>query len=353
MKSSKQNEAGQRLTEFCHENALVIANTLFQQLRRRLYTWSSPNGQYQNQTYYIPCSWRWRSCIQLAKTRPGADCGSDHQLFIAKFRLKWKKRGETTRTARHNWNQIPYENAVEVMTAAAAAAASLQSCLTLRDPIDGSPPGSPVPGTLQARTLEWVAISFSRGSSYPRDWTRFSRISGRHFTIWATREAHLKGRRPKGRRPLEGKWRTEPWIQVMGLIDLRCLPRPAHLPPMHGHAGQRLTLPHCLHFPSCRRLCTQWWRTKFCGKTKVNEYISICKLQNSFSFKCFKSRESHEQSFKPILAQKQVCACVICLTINTNPLGKTKLSLHLWWSFMFAETISHAFSLQLPGDKCL
>ena len=46
-------------------------------------------------------------------------------------------------------------------SAAAAAAKSLQSCLTLCDPIDGSPPGSPVPGILQARTLEWVAISFS------------------------------------------------------------------------------------------------------------------------------------------------------------------------------------------------
>ena len=51
-----------------------------------------------------------------------------------------------------------------VLTVAAAAAKSLQSCPTLCDPIDGSPPGSPVPGILQARTLEWVAISFSRGS---------------------------------------------------------------------------------------------------------------------------------------------------------------------------------------------
>ena len=49
----------------------------------------------------------------------------------------------------------------KVAAAAAAAAASLQSCPTLCDPIDGSPPGSPVPGILQARTLEWVAISFS------------------------------------------------------------------------------------------------------------------------------------------------------------------------------------------------
>ena len=52
--------------------------------------------------------------------------------------------------------------------AAAAAAKSLQSCLTLCDPIDGSPPGSPVPGILQARTLEWVAISFSNGRKQRR-----------------------------------------------------------------------------------------------------------------------------------------------------------------------------------------
>ena len=50
------NEARQRLTEFCQENALVIANTLFQQHKRRLYTWTSPDGQYQNQTDYILCS---------------------------------------------------------------------------------------------------------------------------------------------------------------------------------------------------------------------------------------------------------------------------------------------------------
>ena len=49
---------------------------------------------------YIPCSCRWRSCIQSAKTRPGADCGSDHQLLIAKFRLKLKKTGKTTSPAR-------------------------------------------------------------------------------------------------------------------------------------------------------------------------------------------------------------------------------------------------------------
>ena len=65
-----QNEAGQSLTEFCQENTLVIANTLFQQHKRKLYTWTLPGGQHQNQTDYILCSQRWRSSIQSAKTRP-------------------------------------------------------------------------------------------------------------------------------------------------------------------------------------------------------------------------------------------------------------------------------------------
>ena len=63
-----QNEACQRLTEFCQENSPVIPNTLFQQHKRRLYTWTSPDGQHQNQIDYILCSQRWRSCIQSAKT---------------------------------------------------------------------------------------------------------------------------------------------------------------------------------------------------------------------------------------------------------------------------------------------
>ena len=66
-----QNETGQRLTAFCQENALVIANTLFQQHKRRLYTWTSNDGQHWNQIDYILCSQRWRSSIQSAKTRPG------------------------------------------------------------------------------------------------------------------------------------------------------------------------------------------------------------------------------------------------------------------------------------------
>ena len=92
-----QNELGQRQTKFCQENALVIANTLFQQYKRRLYTWTSPDGQYQNQTDFFLCSWRWRGSIHSVKTRLGADWGSGHELLIAKFRLKMKKVVKTTR----------------------------------------------------------------------------------------------------------------------------------------------------------------------------------------------------------------------------------------------------------------
>ena len=90
------------------------ANTLFQPHERRLYTWTSPDGQHWNQIDYILCSQRWRSSIQSAKTRPGADCGSDHELLIAKFRLKLKKVGKTTRPFRCDLNQIPYDYTVEV-----------------------------------------------------------------------------------------------------------------------------------------------------------------------------------------------------------------------------------------------
>ena len=109
-----QNETGQRLIEFCQENSLIVANTFFQQHKRRLYTWTSPDGQHQKQIDYILCSQRWKSSIQSAKTRPGADCGSDHELLITKFRLKLKKVGKTARPFWCDVNQIPYNFTVEV-----------------------------------------------------------------------------------------------------------------------------------------------------------------------------------------------------------------------------------------------
>ena len=77
-----------RYITFILPAALVIANTLFQQHKKRLYTWTSPDGQHRNEIDYSLCSKRSRSSIQSTKTRPGADCGSDHELLITKFRLK-------------------------------------------------------------------------------------------------------------------------------------------------------------------------------------------------------------------------------------------------------------------------
>ena len=123
-----QNEAEQRLTEFWKENILVISNTLFQQPKRLIYRWKLPDSQYWNQIDYVlcvTCSLLW-SCLCV--------------LVV-------------------------------------------QSCLTLCDLIDYNLPCSPVPGILQARILEWIAILFSRGSSWLRDWTQISYIAGRFFTI--------------------------------------------------------------------------------------------------------------------------------------------------------------------------
>ena len=102
------------MTQFCQENTLVITNTLFQQHKRNLSMWTLPDGQYQNQIDYILGSWRRRSSIQSAKTRLGADCGSDHELLIAKFSLKLKKAGKTIKPFRYDLNQITYYNTVEV-----------------------------------------------------------------------------------------------------------------------------------------------------------------------------------------------------------------------------------------------
>ena len=74
----------------------------------------TPDGQHRNQTYHVLCSQRWRSSTQSAKTRPGADCGSDHELLTVRFRLKLKKVGKTTRLFRYDLNQIPYDYTEEV-----------------------------------------------------------------------------------------------------------------------------------------------------------------------------------------------------------------------------------------------
>ena len=77
----------------------------FQKHERQLYTWTSVDGQYQNQIDYILCSQRWRISIHSVKTRLEANCGPDHELLIAKFRLTLKKVGKTTRAFRCDLNE--------------------------------------------------------------------------------------------------------------------------------------------------------------------------------------------------------------------------------------------------------
>ena len=91
-----------------------MVNTLFQEHKRWLYTWKSPDGQYQNQIDYILCRQKWSSTIQSAESRVGADCSSDYELLIAKFRLKLKEVGKATRSFRCYLNQIPYDYTVEI-----------------------------------------------------------------------------------------------------------------------------------------------------------------------------------------------------------------------------------------------
>ena len=93
---------------------------------------------------------------------------------------------------------------------AAATAKSLQSCLTLCDPMDCSQPGSSVHGILQARILEWVAISFSRGSSQPRGWTQVSCIADRRFILWATKQGD----------------NIQPWCTPFPIWNQSVVPRP-------------------------------------------------------------------------------------------------------------------------------
>ena len=78
-----------------------------------MYTWTSPDGQYQNQIDYVLCSGS-RRCSIPSAARPGADCGSDHEFLMSKFRVKLKKVRKTTRPSRYDLNKIPYDYTVGV-----------------------------------------------------------------------------------------------------------------------------------------------------------------------------------------------------------------------------------------------
>ena len=108
-----QNEAGQRLTEFCQENALVIANTLFQQHKRRLSTWTSQMVNTEIRLSIFFAAKDGETLYSQQKQDQELTVAQIMNSFIAKFRLKLKKVGKTTRQFRYDLNQIPYDYTVE------------------------------------------------------------------------------------------------------------------------------------------------------------------------------------------------------------------------------------------------
>ncbi|XP_072043067.1 craniofacial development protein 2-like [Amphiura filiformis] len=110
----ERNDRGDSLEEFCQANDLIVGNTLFQQHPRRLWTWRSPGGNVKNQIDYILLKRRWCSSLFSVRTRPGADCGSDHQLLVARMKLKLKAKKRVTPPVRFDVDKIPEQYTVSV-----------------------------------------------------------------------------------------------------------------------------------------------------------------------------------------------------------------------------------------------
>ena len=103
----ERNDAGQRLADFCATNQLSVCNTRFQQHPRRLYTWTHPSGKWKNQIDYIMIGSRWRSDVIDAKTRPGADCGTDHNLLVADLRFRLSRRIFRKKSSKLDYARTP------------------------------------------------------------------------------------------------------------------------------------------------------------------------------------------------------------------------------------------------------
>ena len=109
-----QNEAGKKLIDFCQENTLVIPNTLFQQHKRRLYTWTLPDGQHQNQIDYILCTQRWEALYSQKKQDQELTVAQIMNSFLPNSDWNWRNWGKTTRPFRCDLNEISYDYTVEV-----------------------------------------------------------------------------------------------------------------------------------------------------------------------------------------------------------------------------------------------
>ena len=103
-----------RLEEFCQANDVVVRYTTFKQLPRILHTWVSPRHRARNQIDYVMVKRRWRSLLLGVKTRPSADCGSDHQLLNAEIKTRLRTRKTTNSPIRYDVSNIRKEFKVEI-----------------------------------------------------------------------------------------------------------------------------------------------------------------------------------------------------------------------------------------------
>ena len=102
----ERNDCGIRLVEFAMENEMAITNTMFMNYKRRLYTWTSPDGYTKNQIDYTLVNRRWRTSVSATRTLPGADCGSDHEMLMCKFKFRLKCFKKSPKPIRYDLQEI-------------------------------------------------------------------------------------------------------------------------------------------------------------------------------------------------------------------------------------------------------
>ena len=102
----EQNERGERLIESCSTNNMLLTNTMFQHHPRHLYTWTSPDRKTRNHIDFIIMSQKWKGCVKNVRTRPGADCNSDHQLLVADIKLRLKKMIQPLQPRRFDYQTL-------------------------------------------------------------------------------------------------------------------------------------------------------------------------------------------------------------------------------------------------------
>jgi len=107
------NEAGKQLEDFCLEHELALDNTMFKQHPRRLYTWTSPDGNNRNQIDYISIAQRWKTSFMNCRTYPGADCDTDHQLLVATLKVRLAKRQRQNSISPLNLQELKEDKAVQ------------------------------------------------------------------------------------------------------------------------------------------------------------------------------------------------------------------------------------------------